>query len=118
MFFPKLMGEANAERILGREGWTPTGEEARDLGVVLEVASEGKLLERAQAIAEEWIATNKPKSFNRFPKTDELAALLTATNARESVDLSQAFLSERFLQVCVLHLCLRLYLVQHARHWC
>ena len=35
--FKRIMGKANADRMLGPEGWTPTAAEAKEAGFVSEV---------------------------------------------------------------------------------
>ena len=52
--FAKLMGEKNAERMLGPEGWVPTAEEALEAGLITKVVPHEDLLPAAQALAAEW----------------------------------------------------------------
>ena len=89
----RLMGEANARRMLGPEGWQPTAREALDAGLVAEVVPEPELLVAAQRVAEGWVRDGKQRSFRAGATRDELKAI----NARESVDVADAFLSPRFL---------------------
>ena len=40
------MGEANAERMLGKEGWKPIALEAKEVGLIKEVVPHDRLLDR------------------------------------------------------------------------
>ena len=40
------MGEANAERMLGKEGWKPFALEAKEVGLIKEVVPHDRLLDR------------------------------------------------------------------------
>lgn len=92
--FARIMGQVNADRMLGKEGWKPTAEEALEAGLVQWVAPHDKLGEEAQRIALEWIASGATRSFRGGSGRDELKAV----NARESVALADAFLSTPFLK--------------------
>ena len=46
MHFARIMGEANAERMLGKEGWKPIAHEAKEVGLVKEVVPHDRLLDR------------------------------------------------------------------------
>ena len=91
--FGRLIGEEAASRMLGEEGWTLTAEEALEIGFVNELAAHEDLMERAQAMAEAWIAEGKARSFRAGGSRDELKAI----NASESQVLADAFLSAPFL---------------------
>ena len=91
--FPRLMGDAAAERMLGAEGWKPTAAEAAEVGLVERVVPHAELLDAAQAEAEARIANGTPRNF-RDPA--ELAEL-KAVNARESIAVADSFLSSPFL---------------------
>ncbi len=93
VLFERLMGAEAAARMLGPEGWAPTGQEAFDVGLAQWVVPHEALLERAQAIAEEWIAAGKTRTFRAGATREEL----TAINARESVGVADSFLSAPFL---------------------
>lgn len=90
---PNLVGEASAQRILGEEGWTPTAAEALQVGLINEVAAPAELMERAQAMAESWVAEGRTRSFRAGATRDGLKAI----NARESQELADAFLAVPFL---------------------
>lgn len=89
--FARLMGEANAQRMLGPEGWKPTAQEAFSAGLVTQVVPDGELLGAAQALAETLVG--KARRFPGGSTREELKAI----NARESVDVANAFLAPRFL---------------------
>ena len=55
VLFAQLIGEENAERMLGDEGWVPNGKEASEIGFVQCCVKHDELLDKAQAIAEEWV---------------------------------------------------------------
>eukprot|EP01065_Artemidia_motanka_P049096 TRINITY_DN8057_c0_g1_i1.p2 TRINITY_DN8057_c0_g1~~TRINITY_DN8057_c0_g1_i1.p2 ORF type:complete len:295 (+),score=108.35 TRINITY_DN8057_c0_g1_i1:74-958(+) len=92
--FERLLGKEAAERMLGKEGWKPTAEEAHKIGMVMKVVPDAELLPTAQAIAEKWIADGRVRT---IPANGDRAEL-KAVNAKESVALAQAFLSENFLR--------------------
>lgn len=92
--FARLMGEENAERMLGREGWRPGAEEALDAGLVQWVVPHDRLADEAQRIAREWIDAGAQRRFRGGSGRDELKAV----NARESVALADAFLGAPFIK--------------------
>jgi len=92
--FSRLMGQANADRMLGAEGWKPTAEEALEAGLIQWVAPHDRLAEEAQRIAQEWVASGAVRSFRGGSERDELKAI----NASESVALADAFLSAPFIK--------------------
>jgi enoyl-CoA hydratase/carnithine racemase len=92
--FARIMGQANAERMLGEEGWKPTAEEALEAGLIQWVAPHDKLEEESRRIAQEWIASGATRSFRGGSERDELKTV----NASEAVALADAFLSTPFLK--------------------
>ena len=92
--FARLMGEANAARMLGKEGWRPTAEEAHDAGLIQWTAPHDKLGQEAQRIAREWVTAGAVRSFRGGSERDELKAI----NASESVELADALLSAAFIK--------------------
>ena len=90
---PRLIGEDSAQRMLGPEGWRPTGAEALEVGLVDELVPHDQLLQSAQALAESWVAEGRTRSFRGGSTPDELKAI----NARESEALGDAFLAPPFL---------------------
>lgn len=93
VLFEKLMGAQSAERMLGKEGWVPTGTEAAEVGLVNWVVPHEQLMERAQSIAEEWIADGHPRTHRGGMTPAEMRAV----NARESVQVATSFLQKPFL---------------------
>jgi peroxisomal 3,2-trans-enoyl-CoA isomerase len=92
--FARLMGEENARRMLGPEGWRPNAEEALEAGLVQWVVPHDQLGDEADRIAREWINSGAQRSFRGGSERDELKAV----NARESVELADAFLGAAFLK--------------------
>lgn len=93
--FPKLFGEPTAQRILGDEGWRPTGTEAAEIGLATQVVPHDELLDAAQALAEQWIAEGRDtRSFPGGTTAEQLRRI----NAVESVRVADAFLSTPFLR--------------------
>lgn len=93
VLFERLMGAENAERMLGEEGWAPTGAEAAEIGFAQWVAPHAELMDRAQEIAEGWVAEGR----ERTHRGDMTVAELKAINARESVAVATSFLQTPFL---------------------
>ena len=91
--FAKLFGEANTERLLGPEGWKPTGAEAHAIGMAMAVVEHGELMDEAQRVAAGWVAEGRART---LPGGFSLAEL-EAVNARESEILADAFLARPFL---------------------
>lgn len=93
LLFPKLFGEATAQRLLGEEGWKPTAKEALEIGMVEAVVPAELLLDEAQRRAEAWVAEGRPRTYRGGVSKAELEAV----NARESEEVADAFLSKAFL---------------------
>lgn len=91
--FERIMGAEVAQRMLGPEGWKPTASEAKDVGLVKEVVPHDQLMARAQEQAEEWVVEGKTKEIPGGGSVEEYKAV----NAKESMDLADAFLSYKFL---------------------
>lgn len=91
--FPRMLGSATAERLLGPEGWKPTAKEALEVGLVKEVVPHQQLLQRCQELGEEWVRDGKKKE---IPGGGDVAEYKDV-NAKESRDLADAFLSYKFL---------------------
>ncbi len=90
--FARLMGEENAERMLGSEGWRPTATEAAEIGFIDQVVPHETLLEAAHSLAVARIAGGR--TFRAGSTREELKAV----NARESIALAGAFLSAPFIK--------------------
>jgi enoyl-CoA hydratase/carnithine racemase len=94
VLFARLMGEENAQRMLGPEGWKPTGTEAAAIGLADAVVPHEALLTEAQRMAEGWVAEGRTRAFRAGATLDELLAI----NAEESEVLASAFLDAPFLE--------------------
>ena len=92
--FSRLMGQANADRMLGKEGWKPGGEEALVAGLVQWVTPHDAFVEEAQRVAQGWISAGATRSFRGGSRRDELKAV----NASESQALADAFLGSPFIK--------------------
>lgn len=93
--FEYLIGKNNANRMLV-ENWAPTAKEAKEIGLITEVVPSEQLIDRAQTLAETWIQEErhlKPRSAMGYHDLEKLKEV----NAKESVALGYAFLSEKFL---------------------
>jgi len=93
VLFAELMGEENAERMLGSQGWVPTGQEALEAGLVQWCVSHEKLLQEAQKIASDWAESSRPRTLRGSRSLNELMSV----NARESIEVADSFLDEPFL---------------------
>lgn len=94
MHFARIMGQANADRMLGDEGWKPSAEEALEAGLIQWLAPHDKLAQEAQRIARDWVASGAERGFRGGSARDELKTI----NARESVALAGAFLGTSFIR--------------------
>jgi enoyl-CoA hydratase/carnithine racemase len=92
--FARLMGEANAQRMLGAEGWKPGAAEALEAGLVQWVVPHEHLMEEANKIAIEWCTSGKERSYRGGSELEELKSV----NANESQALADAFLSAPFIK--------------------
>lgn len=90
---PRLIGEEAAQRMLGREGWQPTAAEALEVGLCSKVVAHEDLLREAQALAEAWVEEGRTRQFRAGSTHEELKRV----NARESVQVADAFLAAPFL---------------------
>lgn len=90
--FPKLLG-ASAERMLGTEGWKPTGEEAAEVGLAHACVPHDALLDEANKLAKRAVADGTGRTYPLGMSRDELLEI----NAAESRVLATAFLRPAFL---------------------
>jgi len=90
--FERMLGKEVADRLLN-DGWKPSGREAAEVGMVLEVVPHDRLMQRAQEIAESWAAADKQKEIPGGGSVQHYKQV----NADESVQLADAFLSSPFL---------------------
>lgn len=94
VLFPKLVGAETAARILGEEGWQPTGTEAAEIGLIDRVVPHEELMDEAHALAVGWVTEGRGRTFKAGMAVDELREI----NARESNELAYAFLGPDFLR--------------------
>lgn len=92
--FERLMGAKTAARMLGAEGWRPTGKEAAEVGLADRVVPHEALLEEARRLAGAWVKEGRARSFRAGSTRQELKE----ANARESVQVADAFLGPTFLK--------------------
>lgn len=92
--FPRLLGEENAQRMLGSEGWKPSAKEALDVGLIQKVVPQDNLMEEAERIAQHWVANNEQRQFLAGSTLEKLKE----TNAHESEQLADSFLGADFLK--------------------
>nr|WP_255725395.1 enoyl-CoA hydratase/isomerase family protein [Photobacterium sp. OFAV2-7] len=92
--FPRLMGEKNAQRMLGSEGWKPEAKEALEAGLVQKVVPHEQLMDEAERIARGWVTNKEQRQFMAGSQLDDLKK----ANARESEQLADAFLGADFLR--------------------
>lgn len=106
--FARIMGDANAERMLGSEGWTPSAKEAKEMGLVHAVVPSEEddidgvskqLCDTAHDVAQEWIKKGKARQIGSMQDGGlKVFDEYKAVNAKESIALSDAFLSADFLE--------------------
>jgi enoyl-CoA hydratase/carnithine racemase len=94
VLFEHLVGEKNAERMLEREAWSPTGAQAKEIGLVQHCVPHETLFDEAQRIAQTWVEQGKTRAF-RGPFTKEE---LQQVNADESRALANSFLDIPFME--------------------
>jgi len=91
--FERILGRETARRLL-EDCWKPSAQEAKEVGLVSEVVAHDDLLARAQELGEEWVRSGKVRQIRGGASVEEYKAV----NARESRELSEAFVSEKFLR--------------------
>ncbi len=92
--FARIMNQQSADRMLGQEGWKPTADEALEAGLIQWAVPHEQLMQEAQRIAAEWVASGATRGFRAGSTLDELKAI----NAIESAELADAFLGAAFLK--------------------
>lgn len=92
--FARLMGEDNAQRMLGPEGWQPSAGEALQARLIQWVVPHEQLASKAREIALDWASSDTERSYRGGSTRDELKSV----NAVESVQLATAFLSSPFIK--------------------
>jgi len=94
--FERLMGD-DGLRMLGPQAFTPTGEEAAEIGLANECVDDSDLMARALEICEGWVSDEGRLSSPRTHRGHIDTERLLEVNDSESKDLADAFLSEKFL---------------------
>lgn len=92
--FATLMGESNAQRMLGSEGWKPSAEEALSVGLIQWVTPKDQLQTEAQKIAQQWVIDGRTRNILGGNELSQLRFV----NARESIELADRFLGSDFLK--------------------
>ena len=90
--FERIMGAENAAKML-EQNWKPDASEALSVGLIDEVVPHEELLDSAVAYAEKLISEGRDRRLKEKGLYDEYKEV----NKKESVDLANAFLSEKFL---------------------
>ena len=93
-YFPRLIGKENQDRMMGKEAWQPTGLEAAEIGLVDAVVPNDELLFAATKLARTWVDGGRGRTFRDGATRDELKAV----NAKESIEIADAFLGSVFLK--------------------
>jgi len=93
--YPKAFGESVARELL--EGRKITAKEALELGYCKYVVPTNQVLEKAQQVAEEWVAQGR----GRVIIEEGLLETLKEVNAKESIALANALLDYPFLDAMV-----------------
>lgn len=91
---PRLIGEGNAQRMLGTEGWKPDAQQALAIGLVQAVVPQSELMNKAEQVVQQWIEEGQSRQFLAGSELEELRAV----NAGESGQLADAFLKAAFLK--------------------
>jgi len=92
VWFARKMNAEVAHQML-KENRKLSASEALDAGLVNAIIDEAQLLEHTQAYAEEWVSAGKPRLIDQLGVREELKQV----NERESIELAEAFLSDKFL---------------------
>lgn len=94
--FPLWMGEANAKRFL-EDGEKVTAADARELGLVVDVAPPEQLMAAALQYARDWLAAGKPRKI----VSEGIVDRLKQVNADESVALADSICDYPFLDAMI-----------------
>jgi peroxisomal 3,2-trans-enoyl-CoA isomerase len=92
--FATLLGEKNAQRMLGNEGWKPNAQEALSIGLVQWVVPKSQLQTEAQKVAQQWVTDGRSRKILGGIALSELQTV----NKRESIELANRFLGAEFLR--------------------
>ena len=90
--FQRIMGEEAARKMLD-DCWVVRADDAKEIGLVMEVVEHNKLMETAQVVAEKWVVEHKKREMMGGGSKEEYSEM----NAKESVAVADAFLSHKFL---------------------
>ena len=100
--FPRIFGEHNAERMMGKEGFIPTAEEAVELGFVHSIVSSSdghdKLLKASCELASTWIEEGKGREIGPLKGGADVKEEFKQVNVIESKELADCFFREEFLE--------------------
>lgn len=90
--FERILGKEAAEKMLD-EGWKVTADEAKKIGLVLDVFHQQDLMVKAQELAENWVTEGRTRNIPGGQNIAEYKEI----NLRESNQLADAFVSYKFL---------------------
>ena len=90
--FERMLGKEPARKML-EEGWKVSSEEAKEIGLVLDVVPHDELMSKAQMVAEEWAIQGRKRTIPGGGDPREYHEV----NDKESILLGDAFLSYKFL---------------------
>ena len=90
--FERILGKPAADRML-LQGEKISAEEAKNIGLVLDVVPHDTLLDEAQTLAETWIREGRTRTIPGGQSVEEYKQV----NKVESVRVADAFLSYNFL---------------------
>lgn len=93
VLFEKLIDKQNAQRMLGKEGWKPSAQEAKKIGLIQDVVPKEQLIEKAVSLAKTWIDNGTKRSYPAGFSKEQLKQV----NKEESIALANAFLASKFL---------------------
>ena len=84
--------QESASKMIG-EGWKVSAEEAKEIGLILQVVPHNELMTKAHDLAENWVRIGRKRTIPGGGNFSEYREI----NDQESVKLADAFLSYRFL---------------------
>ena len=90
--FERILGKEAAQRMLG-EGWKVSAEDAKKIGLALDVVPRTDLMPKAQELAEKWVTEGRKRTIPGGGNIKEYKEV----NLRESIQLADAFVSYKFL---------------------
>jgi len=90
--FERILGKEAAEKMLDK-GWKVTAEDAKKIGLVLDVVTQEELMIKSQELAEKWVSEGRQRTIPGGGNVSEYKEI----NKQESHILADAFVSYRFL---------------------